>query len=69
MKTFTFDARGNLSVRSEAVQIIDGVDTAVAEQHDIQAAQLAAHMPMFEADMTPAERAQAQAIIAAQAGA
>lgn len=67
MKTFSFDERGNLTVKIATVQTVEGQQVENITQHDIQPGQIKAHLPMFEADMTAAERAQAQAIIAAQA--
>lgn len=69
MKTIEFDANGNMTVKTFTVQEVDGVEVQNNTQRDISAAQLAAHLPMFADDMTAAELAQAQAIIAAQGGA
>lgn len=55
MKTFTFDNLGNLTVR-ESTENGDS-------QHDMQPEQIERHLPMFEAEMSAAELAQAQAII------
>lgn len=68
MKIFEFKENGNLKVTETAVQE-DGGAEIVVSLRDIDAAQIASHLPMFQADMTAEELAQAQAIIAAQGGA
>jgi hypothetical protein len=69
MKTFTFDENGNLSVCETFQQEQEGEPVEGRTQREIEAAQVGAHLPMFDADMTQAELAQAHAIIAAQGGA
>lgn len=67
MKIFEFDGVGNMKVTvSSAGKDINNKDVAMTSQHDIQPSQLAAHLPMFAADMSAAELAEANAIIAAQ---
>jgi hypothetical protein len=68
-KTFSFDAAGNMTVKENTVQMVDGQQVTNTRQHDISADQLAAHLVMFQGEMTPAQLTQAQAIIAAQGGA
>lgn len=68
-KTFSFDAAGNMTVKENTVQTVDGQQVTNTRQHDISAEQLAAHLVMFADDMTPEQLARAKAIIAAQGGA
>lgn len=63
---FEFDAGGNMTVKNDTPGTDENGKPAVfVTQYDIQPSQLAAHLPMFRADMSAAELAQAQAIIAA----
>jgi hypothetical protein len=67
MKTFKFDELGSMTVTGKSMGVdIDGNPLEMAVQHDIQPSQLKAHLPMFAADMSSAELAEANAIIAAQ---
>lgn len=64
MKTFNFDAVGNLTVSVKKMGVDkDGKPIEQTASHDIQPAQLAAHMPMFEVDMSLAEKYKANGII------
>lgn len=67
MKTFNFDAIGNMTVSVTSTGVDkDGKLVEQTAQHDIQPSQLKAHLPMFAVDMSKAELAEANAIIAAQ---
>lgn len=67
MKTFKFDALGNMTVTVKSVGLDpDGNDVEQTIQHDIQPSQLKAHLPMFKADMSLSDLGKANAIIAAQ---
>jgi hypothetical protein len=70
MKTFTFDAIGNMTVKNVTMGTDEkGAPMEQTTQSDIQPEQIAAHLPMFQADMSAAELAQARAIIEGLAGA
>lgn len=67
MKIINFDALGNLTVSVKKMGVdLDGNPVEQVAQHDIQASQLKAHLPMFLADMSADEKAEAAAIIAEQ---
>lgn len=70
MRTITFDELGGMTVKDVTPgQDENGDPVEHVTQREIQASQLAAHLVMFQDDMTPEQLAQAQAIIAAQGGA
>lgn len=64
MKTFTFDAIGNMTVKTVTAGTDEtGAPMQQTTQSDIQPDQIAAHLPMFQADMSAAELLQAHTII------
>lgn len=67
MKTIEFDDYGNMTVTVITEGVDEGGNAVILKtQHDIQPEQLKAHLPMFKADMTPAQLAKANEIIARQ---
>lgn len=67
MKTFKYDAKGNLTVKTIVVKIVgEGDDAQEVPQEtsqEISPAQLAVHLPMLVMDMPSADLLKAQTII------
>ena len=67
MKTFKYDAKGNLTVKTIVVQIVgegdDAQEVTQESSQEISPAQLAVHLPMLVAAMPSADLLKAQTII------
>lgn len=67
MKTFKYDAKGNLTVKTVLVQTVGEGDEAeevtTETSQEISPAQLAVHLPMLIVDMPAADLLKAQTII------
>lgn len=63
-KTINYDEQNNLNVGDSKMQIIEGENVLNGTYRSISPGQLEAHLPMFNADMSAADKAKAALIIA-----